>query len=66
MYVCLIYFKTSNSISIGDTAKGTVILAPNALFPSLFPAFSFAPCDLHLWLAQSCAYAGWPPQQVES
>lgn len=43
-------------MSIGDIAKGIVILAPNALFPSLFPV-SFAPCDLHLWLVQSCACA---------
>lgn len=53
----LVYVKTSSSVSIGGTANGIVILAPNASFPSLFPASSFAACDLHLWLVQSCASA---------
>lgn len=61
----LIYFKISNSMSIGDIAKGIVILAPNALFPTLFSA-SFAPRDLPLWLVQSCGYAGRLPQPAES
>lgn len=52
-------------MSIGDIAKGIVILAPNALFPTLFSA-SFAPRDLPLWLVQSCGYAGCLPQPAES